>query len=433
MNLNSVLVVTGLLSYLFYLLSNVIGIAQITYLFVSICVYSYLLFKKKTVLFFDGALVFLAVIFILYACFRWVIAGADYLDIKAMTFGTTGGMLYGLLMGTLFVCLVNSACEIRAYKLGGWVLSVYFLLIINLIVMVAIALNVSSYVRNDILLIEESRGDYQRSGNYLAMYVISVFYIVNSMRRNRHGLLVDFLMLTVAFLVVYVCQILGSNAGAAVGLLIITLVIAFIPLMSRLGEKLMRHSGSRINLIFTPFLPLVTITGVACLLFFLFFGEFLVDEVLGYDSAKLRMFAYGGGISETFSSRFELLSSNLSLHFNYAPFWGEPFVDRITTGEGTYIHSLIAIWTHLGFVGGWIFLLLFLQASKSALILKRIRQSSILHGDHVASILYLNLFLFLGIIFLAMATAFFTWLPLWFVIGMVAIKPFFLKAKRYAK
>ena len=50
-------------------------------------------------------------------------------------------------------------------------------------------------------------------------------------------------------------------------------------------------------------------------------------------------------------SRLEIAIDNTMPQLGYAPIFGNFFVDRLTTGDGTYLHSLIAVIPHLGFVG----------------------------------------------------------------------------------
>lgn len=431
MNIKGGISLTGLLAYLFYLMSSVIGTGQYVCLFVAIFCCSYLFLKKWRFNSVDVVMVVLSACFILYADFRWALAGASFLSLKAMTIGTTGGMLYGMLLGVLFVYLLNGVCTTRLLSMNGRIYSVNFFLIINLFAMLLLALNIGNQVREDILLVENSKGDYQRSGNYLAIYIISVFYAVKNLHVKKSGTVSNTLLISVSFLVVYTCQMLGSNSGAAIGLFVIVLVIAFAPLNTRLGGALVYRSKRIINLFAAPYFLFVVVVGAGCLVVTLFFGEFFVSEVVGYDPAKLRMFAYGEGIGETFSSRVDLFASNFILHFNFSPLWGHPFVDELTTGEGTYIHSLLAIWTHLGMLGMVFFVLLLFWGIRSLLTLDRVK----LNPSHVAwvvsNVMYVRLITFVGVVLLALATAFFTWLPLWFVIGMATIRPYFFMINRY--
>ncbi|MFY0640150.1 MAG: hypothetical protein JXR16_03820 [Bermanella sp.] len=431
MNIKGGISLTGLFAYLFYLISSVMGVGQYVCLFVVLFCCSYLLLKKWRFDYVDVVLVALSAFFILYADFRWALAGASFLSLKAMTIGTTGGMLYGMLLGVFFVYLLNNVCISRLLSVNSLIYSVNFFLIINFLAMLLLVLSIGNQVREDILLVENPEGDYQRSGNYLAIYIVSVFYAVKNLQVKKSGMVSNALLISVSFLVVYTCQMLGSNSGAAIGLFVIVLVVAFAPLSTGLGGALVYRSKRNINLVVTPYFLFVVVIGVGSLAMTLFFGEFFVSEVMGYDPARLRMFAYGEGIGETFTSRVDLFSDNFILHFNFSPLWGHPFVDELTTGGGTYIHSLLAIWTHLGLLGMVLFILLFFWALRSLLTLDRVK----LNPSHVAwvvsNVMYVRLLTFVGVVLFALATAFFTWLPLWFVIGMVAIRPYFFKTNRY--
>ena len=95
-------------------------------------------------------------------------------------------------------------------------------------------------------------------------------------------------------------------------------------------------------------------------------------------------------------------------------------VDKITTGEGSYIHSLLSIITHLGIIGSFIFIL-FLSTLYSNL-----RFSGTISNlqDHIYNnkiYLIYRILTVTTVIVYCLFSSFFTWLPLWFAFGFFGL------------
>ena len=89
-------------------------------------------------------------------------------------------------------------------------------------------------------------------------------------------------------------------------------------------------------------------------------------------------------------SRVELLT-NFIIHFSNSPLFGNIIVDRLTTGEGTYIHSFMGtIFTHLGLLGASIFIIYLYLSIKE---LCRIEILSF--EDNAIKIYYILIFIFI--------------------------------------
>ncbi|WP_315920458.1 hypothetical protein [Mesorhizobium sp. SP-1A] len=109
-----------------------------------------------------------------------------------------------------------------------------------------------------------------------------------------------------------------------------------------------------------------------------------------------------GVAAKSIFSRLDILVSDGIDQLSVNPVWGDLGVDRVTDHPGKYIHSIIAVQTHLGMIGSF---LLF-----GALFGMLIR----LYGRNGNTLLKL---VTIPILLYAVGGAFFTWMPLWVVIG----------------
>ena len=130
------------------------------------------------------------------------------------------------------------------------------------------------------------------------------------------------------------------------------------------------------------------------------------------DLDQFRIFDFGSGDVSSVSSRLALWD-NFLIHFDYNPIFGNMAVDALTTGEGTYVHSFIAtLLTHLGIVG-FIFFFIYLFVA----IKEKLKSSNNLYVNNLFA-LY-SLIVFAGIFAIASFGTFITWIPLWFLLGLI--------------
>jgi O-antigen ligase len=115
-------------------------------------------------------------------------------------------------------------------------------------------------------------------------------------------------------------------------------------------------------------------------------------------------------------SRVAILNRNFALQLQHSPLLGNMFVDRATTGDGTYAHSLIALLPHLGIVGTALFV------AMSGAVFIQLRQQ---WKQSISSAGYQRLTLF-GVVIVAwvfafmLASTFFTNIIVWFSLGSLA-------------
>lgn len=165
-------------------------------------------------------------------------------------------------------------------------------------------------------------------------------------------------------------------------------------------------SGSSFKFIMTALILAVTVLLIIGL---------IIMELLGIDASVFRITGYGKGVSNSVTSRLELFK-NFPEHHNISPFFGNMNVDKETTGSGTYVHSFLgSMITHLGYVGLLIITSYFIVGIKE--LFSKIRQSARENIMQNAYSLFC-LVLLMGFVMLASLTTFFTWIPLWFIVGL---------------
>jgi len=115
-------------------------------------------------------------------------------------------------------------------------------------------------------------------------------------------------------------------------------------------------------------------------------------------------------------SRLELWS-NFVIHLDYSLLLGNMGVDTYTTGSGSYVHSLVgSLLTHLGLIGFILFFTYLYFAIKEKLY------SSYSEGEYGRyvdnGISVYSLIVFIAMLLIASVGVFFTWVPIWFLMGM---------------
>ena len=146
----------------------------------------------------------------------------------------------------------------------------------------------------------------------------------------------------------------------------------------------------------------------------LFVAVLSLINSFGLELDSFRVLGFGSGESSSINSRIDIFKNNFLIQLNYNPLFGNTMVDTLTTGEGSYVHSLLSLLTHLGIVGFLIF------TSLVFFIYKELGSSEnhtdVLYGNRKFA-LYRFLMLSL-ILFFALISSSYIWMPIWFSIGL---------------
>lgn len=357
-----------------------------------------LLLNKKNL-----ALNFYMFAFMIYVLIMLFIDLNDLDKVKQSTIGTTGGFIIYFLIG-LFVALniisiIKLTIKKNKYKKTSFMLSVFVILYFFTLLLESYKTGISN-LRSDIFLSDEKGAGYQRLGNllFISQINISIFFIlvknqVEKIKKTilRYIILTGFLLIT--FLLALYGQLMGSNtlfASSIIYSLVITPLILLSP----------RKTTNILNLKF------ILIFISIALLLYLFHKEVL--SIFNIDKYSLRIFGFGTGSYSSFESRIEIFKDNFLLHFSYNPLFGNMAVDEITTGKGTYVHSLISLLTHTGILGAFLFIMHIYRIFKT-------------DNNQSTPLSRLYLLTILVTISLSLASTFFLWIPMWFSLGLFAI------------
>jgi hypothetical protein len=336
------------------------------------------------------------ILFLFYFIFKAIFQYDDLSRFFSYSLGTSGGIVLFYLLGTFLTLNV-----IKNRRIIYFFNNKYFILICCLFFFdVALALilkNALVNVRLDIFLISDLEDGYQRAGDFLTilffMGTMLVFFILRNIRKISVSFLVFFLYLIMLFLVGAISQIIGSNKGLVVPVLI-CLSVFFVFLRDFKGR------GRNITKLF------LLMGG----------GVILVYTFLRFDFSSLRVLGYGAGESSSLQSRYEIFVRNFYVHFTHSPYVGDLNVDTLLTGQGSYVHSfLFFTLTHFGIVG---FLILFSYLFSC--------YRSIIGEEEQFK---LNRIIFIIILGISILTTAVFWPVIWFIIGVLC--PAFIFVSRY--
>lgn len=365
------------------------------------------------------------VIFLVYMVLNLVIDIQNIDRIKAYTIGTSGGVIFAVVLGLILSFVISDFYlnMVKNRKLA------YFssILIIGYLCLL-LWLFVESYqthlanVRVDLFLISDPDAGYQRAGNFIFMQIMLAGALVALLCLLQKTVNVFFIfMAVVIFTLISVVgmllsQIIGSNSGFAttVGFLLLLLSYVYI---SR--ARVFREGQFRIGHYYLIFgwLGKKVFAGAAVVSVILFGAAVVLVNFLSFDVSNLRIFGFGSGSISSITSRIEIFRNNFIEQFSYSPFFGNTQVELLTSGEGKYLHSLLSILTHLGLVGFLVFSALLIQMYLE--ITKHKFNSYNLYTDVRYSLF--RLFSMVLVLGAALLTVFYTWMSLWFAIGLFGV------------
>lgn len=370
-------------------------------------------------------LLLLCVLFLGYAVMKMYVDELDAYSFFQNTLGTTGGLLFsfvtGVVVSAAFVGIEPVSVtpfESRRSVLvsgglnflwAGWVfgLSLYALH------------EHAKNLRSDILLVEGLAESYQRPGALAIMQGVMNLVMSNFVLayKGHVPILPEFSWLLLVgsnVMLTIVCQMIGSNSG--------TVVLA----ASTFAHSLLHFLYSRPRWPGTPQTARtlgrlsrlrITILCMGAGLFAL--AALLFSESFDRYTRMLRVFGFSDDGVSSITSRLELLEKNLLPQLAFDPLFGHVRVELLTTGVGSYQHNALSIWTHLGFVAFVLYLILGLTALVSGW--NRMHRTLVTGGPSKDAVTILILVVVIYVV--ASLFTFFTWMPLWFILGIASTWP----------
>jgi hypothetical protein len=363
--------------------------------------------------------------FMAYFFVRLMIDVGDPDRLKALTVGTSGGVVFALLLGisvSLFMCGLYES-QVKTH----WRL---FAVVLFLIVCTSLSLDTYrahiANVRADIFLVADN-SSYQRPGNFVIMLgLIASTLLAQSMELPKRGKLQNIaavvavgMYFALLLVLLITSQLIGSNTGLVVTAFVGVGTLSWIwrPRLKKwkyhalfLGNKLtvlslIRKSARKL------IANVIIAAGVTAAL-----GVTLLS-VMHLNLEEFRIVGYSSGTigGHSLESRIRILRSNFLTQFAYAPLFGNLNADSLTTGAGTYAHSLISMLSHLGIVGSLLFVI----------YLVAICREQFRGNVHIAryygslDMTLLRAIMAVVIVGFALVGTFFTWMPLWFSLGFL--------------
>ena len=343
--------------------------------------------------------------------------------IKQYTVGSTGGVFFGIALGVMVTFLVSDM-YLMMYKrsmFGSLLITVLF------IVTLILALDIFQFhytsVRSDLFLISNAKGYYQRAGSILFInFMIDsvLLYLVNAFKDSCSVIFVlisSVIYSMIAGLFMFTCQLLGSNSGFACILIVWVSVFVFLFISNKVGLQENRL-GIGIKEILFGWIGKRIFVGSFIVFIVMIFGVTVVLHYYPIDVGKFRIFGFGQGHLSSMDNRIDIIKNNFLVQWGYNPLLGNAQVDTLTTGVGTYAHSLmLSLLSHLGVIGFLLFYGFLLQIYFELIRTRRGPPS--FYQDRRFSLFRL---LILGLVVaLATLTTFYTWLPLWFAVGAFGV------------
>lgn len=348
-------------------------------------------------------------------------------DLKALLLATSGGIILFYILGSLVSInllyikekISNSNQFLNIFNFLYIVFSLVFLVLLG-----DTFITLMENVRTDLFLLSDLDGMYQRAGAFLTISFfiysfMTVFFIfVNKYAKRSKFMTLMIFLLFGLYCLLTICgivfsQMIGSNNTLVnLGGLLFATTIFYIFINFTKSENLLSKIKLNIKKIFFSKLAFKLLGSIFVSLFIVLVLLIGLINFFDIDLDKFRIFGFGSGEVSSVSSRLALWD-NFLVHFDYNPIFGNMAVDVLTTGEGTYVHSfIISLLTHLGIVG-FIFFFIYLFIA----IKERLNNHNNLYVNNLFA-LY-SLIVFTGIFAIASFGTFITWIPLWFLLGLI--------------
>jgi hypothetical protein len=235
----------------------------------------------------------------------------------------------------------------------------------------------------------------------------------------------------------YICLITGANKATVAVVLVLLLTLSFVTQNLGFNKELRQNSLSQspIKGRFRLTTLISFSTKTALLLLVVTLLVLTLTHYLGLDIERTRIFNFGaGGQNSSLEARAEYFQWYFMLHWNYSPIFGNMYVDGLTSGHGTYVHSFPAyLLTHTGIVGFTVFCLYAFFATKELLYRPCIYEVGVQTAIISNSLRNYSLALIIIFFLIASAGTHIGWTVLWFVMGFAFSPVFFIPKLKFSK
>ena len=362
--------------------------------------------------------------FLFYISLRFVLDQQGFTGLFAFMFSTTSGVFFGYILGIvlayLFLSIVENAYQFPCSKIYfNKAVLVYFVLVTIFIVVLFdhhYANKVSWFSINEVAV------DYQRPGILLFLLSIqnaTLLIVVKLLSPNKKNRLIKILFYISTLVMIILGQLVGSNFFFMAGIVLLFVVFWYLSLTNSSAKHLIKKE-IRLSSLFTGWmgLEIYKLIGVIFLVSILLFVVSVELSII--DLQQLRITGKETYIP-SLNVRMDILKNVFILHLNNAPLFGDMFVHEILNTR--YIHSLIRILPSIGITGAlFFFFIIFLVYRDIKVCSKMTYRGSF---NYQVFRLVMVAYILLG----AMLMAGYSWIPLWFIIGLFSISIFKRSAK----
>lgn len=373
---------------------------------------SFLRIKRSTIFF---------IIFLAYFGIKQFFESEDSYATRQVLVGTSNGVIFALVLGWMCGHALSTIYELRFRPSVSQLVAVAGLVYAVLVVFLtwgAFQANMGQ-VRSDLFLVEDTEGLYQRTGALAAMQIMLLVSLVTTLFASfrqiglfSSAIFLPLVLVTGAFTGL-MSQLIGSNSGMVTSAgLVFIFIVNYVVMYS--GARSSYQSIELSQVIFGP-LGLRILFGTLVAGALILFSAVGAMKVFGIDTSMLRISGFGTGESGSITSRAEIFSDNFLRHLEYSPIFGNTQVDILTTGGGTFVHSLLSILTHLGFVGAALFVTAMFWMYVEIVTPRRTREVSLYASNRYG---LFRMMMLTTVLAMCLYSAFFTWMPLWFALGL---------------
>ena len=354
--------------------------------------------------------------FMVYVSLRFILDQQSTRGFFGFTFGTTSGIFFGYFLGISLAYLYSGIIEnIRKFpdliEKFNTIVLLYFIFVTFFIIQSFVyyySIKTGGFSINEIPV------GYQRPGIFLFLIAVQnatlivIIKLINPQKKNRLVYLLYFMSTIVMILL---GQLVGSNFFFVSGILLLFVILWLRGIVSTSKKYFVKSEVKLLSLFYSwmgsQFLKF------ACLILILFVLLIYINNYFViFDFQQLRIVGHEHYIP-SLNVRMNILKELFIMHFNYAPLFGDMFVHKAL--NTTYIHSLLRIIPSIGITGTLFFgLVVFLVYRDINLCSKYTSRTRL---NYQIFRLVMITYILLGAIIMAG----YSWIPLWFIIGLFSI------------
>ncbi len=388
----------------------------------------------KTIVF--RKVLFLTLFFFLFFSIKILIDLKNSSEFSSFTFGTTKGVITAYFIGVSMA--LNLQYLMRSFHSSKFYGNLVVLAVLLLFLFYSYELSNTIKVfladlREDIFLISDGKGKYQRPGILLIMsytYLSVLFLIINYLCNPKFNylrisvlIIINILYLLITIAIIVLSQIIGSNSAVLFVLVLFfpTFIFNLIGFLKQKKLSTIEEKTQKKKFLFgIKWSPIVKKSFFALSLFS-FIVAFAIQQS-NFDITKTRLLGFGKGENNSVNSRVKIIQENFITHLTYNPIFGDFEVDRKTTGKGTYVHSfIVTIQTHLGLFGLLMILLILYFLWNNLRYSNNYLGCNYINDFYLKRIFRIYLLILLTVFFLfSSLTTFLTWMPIWMVFALIS-------------